>query len=318
MNFTTHVMFGVLLGAIFFGKPEVILLVGVGAAIPDLDREYGFLSEDSFRHHQMHRAFCHNFLFLGLLYLVNPFLALGAFSHTLLDALTTAKDRGVEWLYPFTRFVKKALYDEQGNKIPPDPNSKVYFYQNDIVQLTRRSSKDLREYRSTTWKRTYGPALSGGTLDLAVFVGSLAVFILLIILSATGIHQFIDLTRRALDYNFYLPILVGSIGIVLELAIGELDRRREEMQLEKPSELYRIIFALAVVIMLSSIALGAYLNPDYALGVLAFIPYYALGAILVVLSAIMVIKLYSNGTIAKFAKKVKNTGEDSPEDVAVI
>ena len=98
-------MFGVLVGALFFGKPEIILLVGIGSAIPDLDREYGFLSKESFRKRQVHRALCHNFLFLGLLYLINPFLALGAFLHTFLDALTTARDRGVEWLYPFSRLI---------------------------------------------------------------------------------------------------------------------------------------------------------------------------------------------------------------------
>jgi hypothetical protein len=35
-------MFGIAVGAIFFGKPEIMLLIGLGSAIPDLDREYGF------------------------------------------------------------------------------------------------------------------------------------------------------------------------------------------------------------------------------------------------------------------------------------
>ena len=90
-----------LVGALFFGKLDLILLIAIGSAIPDMDREYGFFSKDYFRYHHIHRALCHNFLFLGILYLVNPFIALGAFLHTLLDALTTTKDRGVEWLYPF-------------------------------------------------------------------------------------------------------------------------------------------------------------------------------------------------------------------------
>lgn len=46
MNFPTHVMFGMLIGALFFGKMEIILLVGIGSAIPDMDREYGFFSKD--------------------------------------------------------------------------------------------------------------------------------------------------------------------------------------------------------------------------------------------------------------------------------
>ncbi len=327
MNFTTHVMFGILLGVLFFGKPEIILLVGIGAAIPDLDREYGFLSEESFRSHQVHRAFCHNFVFLGLLYLVNPFLALGAFSHTLLDALTTAKDRGVEWLFPFTRFVKRALYDEHGNRLPSDPNKKgrVYFYQYDIIQLTRKASKDLREYKSAPWRRTYGPALSGGTLDLAVFVGSLALVILLVAFTKLGLHDFIDLATRSIDYNFYIPLLIGSIGIVLELGLGEVDRRREEKNLEKPSKLYRALFGVSVVIMVSAIALGAYLNPAASFAILSFVPFFAAGAVVTFLAAVLVIELYSRGVIAKYAKKRKkghggdeDEDDDEPEDIAVI
>ena len=41
MNFPTHVMLGIVVGALFYGKPEIILLLGLGSAIPDLDREYG-------------------------------------------------------------------------------------------------------------------------------------------------------------------------------------------------------------------------------------------------------------------------------------
>jgi membrane-bound metal-dependent hydrolase YbcI (DUF457 family) len=41
MNLSTHIMFGILIGALFFGRPEIALIVGVGSVIPDLDREYG-------------------------------------------------------------------------------------------------------------------------------------------------------------------------------------------------------------------------------------------------------------------------------------
>lgn len=44
MNLHTHVMSGILVGALFFGRPEIMLMIGVGSAIPDLDREYGFFS----------------------------------------------------------------------------------------------------------------------------------------------------------------------------------------------------------------------------------------------------------------------------------
>ncbi len=113
-------MFGVLLAALFFREPHIILLVAIGSAIPDSNREYGFLSKESFRNRQVHRALFHNFLFLGFLYLVNPFLALGAFLHAFLDALTTARDRGIEWLFSFSRLVKRAVYDNDGNMLELD------------------------------------------------------------------------------------------------------------------------------------------------------------------------------------------------------
>ena len=181
MNFSTHVMFGVLLATLFFGKPEIILLVGIGSAIPDLDREYGFLSKDSFRNIQVHRALFHNFVFLGLLYLINPFLALGAFLHTFLDAQTTARDRGVEWLYPFSRLVKRAVYDNDGNRLELDAKEKIYFLQNEMQILTKKTTKDLKPSGSPLpWRRTYGPALSGRLLDQGIFVGSLGLTLLLL------------------------------------------------------------------------------------------------------------------------------------------
>src|SRR5580704_8747758 len=147
-------MFGILVGSLFFGKPEITLLIAIGSMIPDLDREYAFLSKESFRNHQVHRAFCHNFLFLGLVCLINPFLALGAFLHSLLDALTTARDRGVEWLYPFSRFVKKAAYDEHERPLETK-KGEIYFYQFDPVEFTRMSDKDLKERKPAPWRRTY-------------------------------------------------------------------------------------------------------------------------------------------------------------------
>lgn len=48
MNLSTHITFGILVGALFFGRPEIALMVGVGSAIPDLDREYDFLTRSHF------------------------------------------------------------------------------------------------------------------------------------------------------------------------------------------------------------------------------------------------------------------------------
>jgi hypothetical protein len=221
MNFPTHVMFGIAVGAMFFGKPEIILLVGFGSAIPDLDREYGFLSKESFTRRQVHRALCHNFLFLGLVYLVNPFLGLGAFLHTLLDALTTARDRGVEWLYPFTRLVSSAAYDYNGDRIELDPKHKIYLLQNELPVLTKETTKDLKPGRQTLpWRRTYGPALSGGLLDQGIFFGSVAVTLLLLLSSALGFQKFVDITTLPLNPSFDIPFWIGVLGVGLSFVEG--------------------------------------------------------------------------------------------------
>ena len=127
MNLPTHITFGALIGALFFGRWDIILLVAIGSVLPDMDREYGFFSKDYFRDHQLHRALYHNFVFIGIVFLINPYLALGAFCHTLLDGINTAKDRGVEWLYPFSRLVKKARYDHAGKKIAFDIKTRVVY-----------------------------------------------------------------------------------------------------------------------------------------------------------------------------------------------
>ena len=130
MNLSTHIVFGIIVGALLFGKPEIALMVGIGSAINDLDREYGFFSKESFRRRQIHRALFHNFLFIGIVYLINPFFGIGSFLHSFLDSFTTTRDRGVEWLYPFSRMVSKAVYDSDGKKLALDPKHKIYFLSN--------------------------------------------------------------------------------------------------------------------------------------------------------------------------------------------
>ncbi|MFI5422118.1 MAG: metal-dependent hydrolase, partial [Nitrososphaerales archaeon] len=259
MNFTTHVMFGVLVGALFFGKPEIVLLVGVGSAIPDLDREYAFFSRSSFRDHQIHRALCHNYLFLGMLYLINPFVALGAFLHTLLDALTTAKDRGVEWLYPFSRFVKKAANDEHGKPLETTPGE-IYLYQYDPIEFTRMSDKDLKEKKPTPWRRTYGPALSGGLLDLGIFVGSFFLFIVSSIVSTVLQGRFVGLSLNSYHFSTMLPLLLAIAGIAVNMLVGELDRRKRRADDAGPTRIQEVTVAASLSLMISAIVVGAYLN----------------------------------------------------------
>ncbi len=294
MNFTTHVMFGVLLAAVFFGEPRIILLVGIGSAIPDLDREYGFLSKESFRNQQVHRALLHNFLFLGLLYLINPFLALGAFLHTLLDALTTARDRGVEWLFPFSRLVKRAVYDNEGNRMELDPKQKIYFLQNEIHILTRKTTKDLKPSGPLLpWRRTYGPALSGRLLDLGIFAGSLALTLMLLLFSALGFHRFIDLTIRPIDPPFDLPVVIGAFGIILNFIGGEIDRKHLAKNF-KPDPIYKALFYLSIVVMILAVVLGGIMNPQNVILTISKFPYIAAGIAIVFFVSFVLLKAISS------------------------
>ena len=302
MNFSTHVMFGILVGSLFFGKPEIILLFALGSMIPDLDREYGFLSEETYRRQQVHRAFCHNFLFLGLVYLVNPFLGLGAFLHTLLDALTTARDRGVEWLYPFTRLVKRAVYDANGKRLPLDPKEKIFFQQNEVYGLTTKTTQDIKPAEPLPWRRTYGPALSGRLLDQGILAGSAALTLMLLLFSALGIHQFIDLHFQPVSLSFALPLLFGLLGGLLNFVAGEVDRRREKDSVRRDGT-YMAVFFLSVGMLILAIVLGAVMNPQAALSALGELPYIGAGIGVLAIVSFAMIKVRSSAPLPSDDKK---------------
>ena len=303
MNFPTHVMFGIAVGAVFFGKPEIILLIGLGSGIPDLDREYGFLSKESFTRRQVHRALCHNFLFLGLVYLINPFLGLGAFLHTLLDALTTARDRGVEWLYPFTRLLSRAAYDYNGNKIELDPKHRIYLLQNELPVLTKKTTKDLKPgVQTLPWRRTYGPALSGGLFDQGIFLGSAAIALLLLLFSALGLHQFIDISERPIDLPFVTPFLIGAAGVVMNFVGGELDRK-QLLKKYKSDTINRVLFYFSIGVMILALILGGIMNPQIVLSTVSEFPYIAAGVALVILVAFVLLKIRASKPLPTDASK---------------
>jgi len=296
-------MFGIAVGAVFFGKPEIILLVGLGSAIPDLDREYGFFSKESFTRRQVHRALCHNFLFLGMVYLVNPFLGLGAFLHTLLDALTTARDRGVEWLYPFTRLVSRAAYDYNGDRTELDPKHKIYLLQNELPVLTKETTKDLKPGRQTLpWRRTYGPALSGGLLDQGIFLGSVAISLLLLLSTAVGFRNLIDLNLNQVNPSFDIPFWIGVLGVGLSFVEGELGRK-QLIKKYKPDRIYQALFYVSIGIMIFAVILGAIMNPQIVISTANEIPYIAAGIALVVLISFAMLKIRSSKPLPTDATK---------------
>jgi hypothetical protein len=302
MNLSTHVVFGVLVGALLFGRPEIALMVGIGSTIPDLDREYGFFSKESFRRRQIHRALFHNFLFIGIVYLINPFFGIGAFLHSFLDSFTTTRDRGVEWLYPFSRLVTKAVYDSDGKKLALDPKHKIYFLSNDFPGLTRRTTKDIKpDETPLPNRRTYGPALSGKFLDRSIFFGSIALFLLMVLFSFLGLRQFIDLSFPNEGLAFGLPLLIGSIGIFVNFLVGELNRKK--LVKTKTDRPYKFSFVLSFGLIISAIVLGAIMNPTAVSSMLSLMPYIAVGVVVVVLVSFGVLIFSTRGFSADSKKE---------------
>ena len=181
MNLGTHVFFAGVVAAIFTGNPYFTLLAAIGSFIPDLDREYLFVSRLKFMEEQWHRSLFHNLLFLSALFFVNEWLALGAFLHSFIDSFTTEKDKGVEWLFPFSRLVKRGKYTLVAKPkdgacrlelIDQKPVDRVCFINEDSPEMTKLSSPDLVESKPVPWRRTYGPAANNQILDRWLALGS--------------------------------------------------------------------------------------------------------------------------------------------------
>ncbi len=235
MDLHTHVAFGIAIGLVFFGRPEIALIIGIGALLPDLDREYWFIPERTYRDEQYHRALFHNVFVTALAYLASPFLALGMFLHVFQDSFTTSKDRGCEWFFPLTRLVKRGRYDASGSDEPSDPNERVYFYQEDPKGIIENADPDLREPGSfpTPWRRTYGPALNSNLLDRGFLFGSLAL-ILVWLLAPDGSHLFALFSSS----HVALYTAVGFVPVAIIYAAGELDRKDRD----KPQRIPEISF----------------------------------------------------------------------------
>lgn len=174
MNLGTYIFFAGMIAAIFTGNPYFTFLAGIGSFIPDLDREYLFVAPKTFREEQWHRSLFHNLLFISALFFVNPWLAFGAFLHSFLDSFTTEKDKGVEWLFPFSRLVKRGRYSLRARSkgeacnlelVDEKPSDRVCFLNEDSPEMTKISDPDLVEYRPVPWRRTYGPAENNQIFD---------------------------------------------------------------------------------------------------------------------------------------------------------
>jgi hypothetical protein len=166
MNLTTHIVAAFALGiVVFHNNVGIAFTIALGAMIPDLDREYlllpEILSED-----QLHRSLFHNFLFIGILYIFNPFLALGALSHSLLDSFTSATDRRVELLFPFNRIINGFKFNIEGEE--ENTSKKAQWWVEDPWTLLEKTTdRDLQEPTHQPWRRSYGPFRNSRIVDWA-------------------------------------------------------------------------------------------------------------------------------------------------------
>lgn len=240
----THFAFGFAVGLVFFGKPEIALLIGLGTLMPDLDREYWFVPKRLYADEQIHRAGLHNVFMMALTYLASPFLSLGVFLHVLQDSFTTVKDRGVEWFFPVTRLVKRGFYDSAGNREPQD-STKVYFYQEDPKGLVNKADSDLREYGCDPipWRRVYGFAQNSQILDKSFLVGSIVVILIWFFAPGNALHLSTWTTTLPMNYFVavfgYFPVLALFVG-------GELERNGK---LGKFTFIKYPIFGLGIVLL---------------------------------------------------------------------
>lgn len=241
LNLGSHIFFAGVVTAVFTGNPYFALLAGIGSFIPDLDREYIFVSPNAFRKEQLHRALFHNLLFLAGLFFVNVWLALGAFLHSFLDSFTTEKDRGVEWLFPFSRLVKRGRFTlvpkskddactlELVDMKPPD---RVCFINEDSPEATKLSDPDLKESRAVPWRRTYGPAANGQILDKWLALVSFSLFALYALINP----EFVTVSKNLVLSTQIIPPMALLTGIVLVFFGGDLKRKN------KNTKLYRALF----------------------------------------------------------------------------
>jgi hypothetical protein len=254
LNLGSHIFFAGVVTAVFTGNPYFTLLAGIGSFIPDLDREYIFVSPKTFREEQYHRALFHNLLFMSALFFVNVWLALGAFLHSFIDSFTTEKDRGVEWLFPFSRLVKRGRYTLAANSkdgchlelVDTKPPDRVCFINEDSPEATKLSDPDLKEYRAIPWRKTYGPAANGQMLDRWLALASFSILILYALVNP----DFALASKNLLLSTQIIPPMSLLTGIVLFFLGGWLKKNK------KNRKLYLAFFAVGGLFMILSVAMS--------------------------------------------------------------
>ena len=157
----------------------------------------------------------------------------------------------------------------------------IYFLQNDLPGLTRRTTKDIKPgEKPLPNRRTYGPALSGKFLDRCIFFGSIALVLLMLLFSVLGLQPFIDFSMHKETLSLTIPLLIGSVGVFLNFLVGELDRKK--LVKTKTNRPYKFSFILSIGIMIFAIVLGGIMNPEAVFTTLSIMPYIAVGIVVIV------------------------------------
>jgi len=233
MNLPTHVVAAFAIGIALFHNVELALIMSMGAVIPDLDRDYFFVARDFIGRHQTHRALFHNFLLAALLYLVSPFLALGALSHYFLDIFTSASDRGVELLFPFTRrpFVRVNawLYTIEGKK--ENGAEKLKWWVEDPYRLLKETTEsDLKEPEKQPWRRSYGPFKNSRIVDFGIFFASIIFLGLAASALALGTNYYSLTELLSLSTIAYWALVMFFLGVVMFYVLGYFYQKQPETQ----------------------------------------------------------------------------------------
>jgi membrane-bound metal-dependent hydrolase YbcI (DUF457 family) len=235
MNLTTHWALALALGIGLFHRVEIALVMSIGALIPDLDRECLFVARDFIGRHQLHRALFHNFFLIAVLYFINPFLSLGALTHSLLDMFTSATDRGAEMMYPLTRVVGKYSHTIEGDK-PTTTKTAAWWVEDPWRLLQKTSDRDLQEPLEQSWKRSYGPFKNSGVVDWGIFFGSLVFLAIASAASGGSLYSWSG-------FNSLTLIPLG--GIAIFYVLGEWWRRK--IVATHPDETNWLVLAVLIV-----------------------------------------------------------------------
>jgi hypothetical protein len=244
MELTTHFISGLAIGFVVFHQPQLAFLVALGATLPDLDREYWFIPQNVYRDEQLHRSLFHNIFVISAIFLISPFLSFGLFLHSFEDSFTTVKDRGVEWLYPLTRWAKRGLYDADGKPRPLDPKEHVYLYQEDPKGFVDKADPDLQEPGPVPWRRCYGFAQNGKIVDHGLLIGSIAIMaIWFVVPNLSNVNALAAYVQAN-----YLLWVIGFGAVAFLFGAGELDRRDKSPSKRGPQFLKYPLFIIGVAL----------------------------------------------------------------------